>query len=810
MDSRGTGGYARFTPEFRAGGDLRSRRTGVVLSVIAFLCGVLWVQQLPELPSLAWSVALAPLAWLAWRWPRVMLPPLFLFAGALWAVWRADLVLADFLPKELEGVDLQVEGRIADLPAPGEHGARFAFDIERAWSHDRIARLPRRVILSRYDYPAPLRVGDLWRFTVRLKQPHGFQNPGGFDYEAHLFQQRVRATGYVRNDPPPQRLSGLAGSGKLLPGYRLNRFRQRLSERIESLIPERRFTAMVTAFANGDDDSMPDDQWLVLNRTGTTHLVAISGMNIGLVAGLVFLLLRRLWAWPGWTVLRLPAPRLAAAGALLAATAYAALAGFAIPTQRALVMLTVALGSTLTGRRLASSTLLALALLAVLLFDPLAVLAPGFWLSFAAVAVILYAMQPRADPDRWHRLLAWGRVQWAVSLGALPILLFLFQQASAVGPIANLVAIPVIEIVVIPATLAGVAASLVLPDWLAGWPFLLANQALEWLWPALEFFARLPGGMWTQPAPPAWTLIAALIGILLLLAPRGFPARWLGAVWLLPLVTTRAVGPVSGAAWVTLLDVDQGLAVVVRTASHVLVYDTGARYSARFDAGRAVLVPFLRHAGIAAIDTLIVSHGDNDHIGGSASLLATVPVTRTLSSVPERLPGSETCAAGQHWSWDDVTFEILHPPPDSSLKGNNRCCVLRIASRYGRVLLPGDIGAKAERQLLLEHEGALAAEVLAIPHHGSRSSSTEPFVEAVHPQLALLPVGYRNRYHHPHPDVMQRYRRRGITVAASPEAGAIDVHLEPAGLSVHRFRDEHRRYWLDAGPDSYDRNTGSP
>lgn len=782
----------------------------MVLSVIAFLCGVLWVQHLPALPSLAWAAILVPLAALAWRLPRVMLPLLFLVIGALWTVWRADLVLGKFLPKDLEGVDLQVEGRIADLPAPGEHGLRFAFDVNQAWYRDQPVHLPRRVMLSRYDQPVPPAVGDVWRFTVRLKQPHGFQNPGGFDYEAHLFQQRVRATGYVRNDPPPQRMSRLAEASEFLPRFRLNRFRQQLSERIQALIPGRRFTAMVTAFANGDDDSMPDDQWMVLTRTGTSHLVAISGMNIGLVAGLVYFLLRRLWAWPGWTVLCRPAPQVAAAGALLAAIGYAALAGFAIPTQRALVMLTVALASTLTGRRVAASTLLALALLAVLVFDPLAVLAPGFWLSFAAVAVILYAMRPRPEPGRLAKLLTWGRVQWAVSLGALPIVLFLFQQTSVVGPIANLVAIPVIEIVVIPATLAGVVASLTLPDWLASWPFVLANQALEWLWPALEFFSKLPGGLWTQPGPPIWAVIAALIGILLLLAPRGFPARWLGAIWLLPLLTTRPAGPAPGATWVTLLDVDQGLSVVVQTASHVLVYDTGARYSARFDAGRAVLVPFLRHAGIAGIDTLIVSHGDNDHIGGSTSLLAAVPTTHMFSSVPERLTGAEPCVAGQRWIWDDVTFEILHPPPDSSLKGNNRGCVLRVESRYGSVLLPGDIGARAERELLLEREPELAAEVLVIPHHGSRSSSTESFIETVHPRLALLPVGYRNRYHHPHPDVMKRYRERGVAVMASPAAGAIDVHLEPAGPSVHRFRDEHRRYWFDTATEYSDRIAEAP
>ena len=748
------------------------------------------------LPSLIWAWLLLPLALAAWRWPRFGLPILFLLAGFLWATLRAGHLLADQLPAELEGVDLRVEGRIADLPVAGERGLRFIFDIERAWQGGQKIRVPRTVQLSIYGATPTLLVGDAWAFTIRLKRPHGFQNPGGFDYEGHLFQLRVRATGYVREREPSRLIAplGTVADG-IQPAYRLNRVRQALSVRIQSLLPDSAFTPMITAFANGDDDAIPDDQWQVLTRTGTGHLIAISGMNIGLVAGLVFLIVRWLWSLPGVTVLWVPAPLMAAAAALLSALSYAALAGFAIPTQRALVMLTVALGSVFLRRRTPPSVLLAAALLAVLLVDPLAVMSPGFWLSFAAVAVILYAMTG-ADAIGWReRLIAWGRLQWAIAAGLLPLLLFLFQQVSLSGPFANLVAIPVVELAVIPATLVGVVASYLLPDSLAAWPFLLAAQALSTLWPMLELLARVEGSQWFQHSPPLWTLGTALVGVLLLLAPRGIPARWLGLAWLLPTFLVRPGLPALGEARVTLLDVGQGLAVVAQTAGHTLVYDTGARLSARFDAGRAVIVPFLRHAGVARVDTLIVSHGDNDHIGGSASLLAAMPVTRVLSSVHERLANAEACVSGQQWEWDGVRFEMLHPDRDSPLTGNNLSCVLRIVSPHGRILLPGDIAAKAERAILLAWPGQLAAEVLVVPHHGSKTSSTKTFLDTVRPHVALLPIGYRNRYHHPHPAVVARYVERGVALEDSAAAGAISLQLAADGLQIDRYRDTQRRYW---------------
>ena len=760
------------------------------ISVLAFLAGILLVQQLPALPSLVWGILLVPLAFLAWWKPRLGLPLLFFLAGVVWITFRAGLILADRLPPELEGEDLRIDGWVAEIPVRGEHGLRFAFDVGRAWHDGTPVLLPHRIQLGVYDHPVVLQAGDFRTFMVRLKRPHGFQNPDGQDYEGYMFQQRVRAVGYVHDD---QTSSFSRDPVRWVD--RVNRFRQKLGANIHALLPGSAFAGMVTAFANGDGDAIPDEQWQVLNRTGTSHLVAISGMNISLVSGLIFFVLRWLWALPGITVLYVPAPVFAAFGSLLAATGYAALAGFAIPTQRALAMLLVVLAGVISGRRSAPSVLLALALLAVLLIDPLAVMAAGFWLSFAAVAVILFSVGGQRQDNWKERLFSWSRLQWAIAIGLLPLTLFLFQRASLSAPLANMLAMPLVETVVIPSTLIGVLASLLLPDALAALPFQLAARSLEWLWPVLERLAGWTDAQWVQPTPPLWTLAAATVGAALLLAPRGVPARWLGVVWLLPMLLARAPQPSPGEIWFTLLDVGQGLSAVVRTAGHTLVYDTGARFSARFDAGRGVLVPFLRHESVTHVDTLIVSHGDNDHIGGSRSLLVTLPVGRVLSSVPQRLAGGQPCLAGDSWEWDGVRFELLHPFPDSALRGNNLSCVLRVSSPYGSILLPGDIAAKAEHELLRLAAEKLPADILVVPHHGSRSSSTEAFLDRVQPRLALLPVGYRNRYRHPHPEILARYIDRGIAVEASPGAGAIGITLDPDGLQSERYRQTHRRYW---------------
>ena len=745
------------------------------------------MQQLPLLPPLGWSLVLIPLIALCW-WKRALLPVLFFGGGMAWITLYAGILLQDGLAPELEGKDVHIEGFIADLPKSFERGLRFEFDVADARQGGRPVHIPRRIQLSLYQYQPALipQVGDRWALLVRLKRPHGFQNPGGFDYEGRLFQERIRATGYVRLTEPPRLIASDPSS------YPVGRFRQYLSQGIRATLGGNEFTGIITAFANGDETGVSDTQWDVLQRTGTTHLIAISGMNIGLIAGIAFFLLRWLWALPGFPVLRMPAQKVAAVGALLAAVAYSALAGFAIPTQRAMIMLAVVMGAILTNRSPRPSHLLAAALFLVLLYDPLAVMSAGFWLSFAAVGVILLAIHGRVGESKRRQ---WGRIQWVVAIGLLPLMLALFQQSSVSGPLANMLAIPVIEIIVIPVTLLGVFCLVTLPTAIATLLFEFATWTMSKLWIALSYLAGLDQTLWVQHAPLGWALACAVIGTLWLLAPRGWPARWLGIIWLLPMLLVRAGGPAPGELWFTLLDVGQGLSAVVRTQHHALVFDSGPRFSTRFDTGRVVIAPYLRDSGIEILDTLIISHGDADHIGGAAALRAAFPARQVLSSVPQRLPGATHCIAGQSWRWDGVEFTLLSPQKDSA-QGNNASCVLLIKSRHGNVLLTGDIESAAEKKLISRWGNALHATVLVVPHHGSKTSSTQAFIDTVDPQFALFPFGYKNRYRHPNQQVVQRYRAHGSRLLDSPAQGAISIKLRRQGIDVSSYRQDQQRYWF--------------
>lgn len=743
------------------------------------------VQQLAALPSLWWALLLPPLLWLARRRPLWFIP-VFFVAGVVWTSLRAGWILQDSLAPELEGRDLLVEGRVDDIPKPTGFGQRFELEVTSAGLDGAPVRVPRRILLNSRGHDFQPRAGETWRLLVRLKRPHGYQNPGGFDYEAHLFRDRIRAKGYVRDDIAPQRLDPEPA------WHDIDRWRQDLGDRIHARLPDSEHAGIIVALANGDGRGLAEEQWQVLRRTGTLHLVAISGLHISLIAGVVFFIARWLWALPGVTVLRLPAPQFGAVCALLAAAFYAALAGFVVPTQRALIMLGVAMAGVLLRRRFPPSQLLAVAGLAVLVYDPLSVMAAGFWLSFAAVAVILFFMHG----DRLHMPLAWkwGYIQWAIALGMLPLMLAMFQQLSLVAPLANMLAVPVFDLLLVPLTLLGAALLGVAPD-VAGFLFGFAAWLLHWLWEALTWLAEPSFSQWTQPAPAGWALIGGVVGVLLLLAPRGWPARWVGVVWLLPLFLVRPPLPAAGEVWFTLLDVGQGLSAVVRTREHTLLFDVGPRFG-DFDTGKAVVEPYLRATGVRRLDALIVSHGDIDHVGGAESVLRALPVQTVLSSVPEKLPQAQPCRAGQTWSWDGVEFAMLGPDDAAETRRrNDASCVLQVRSRHGNILLPADIEARTEKRLVQQWGGRLRSEILVAPHHGSKTSSTPAFIEAVAPRHVLFPVGYRNRYRHAHPDVVRRYAEHGAVLHHSPATGALEFRLGAGGLDAAAYRTRQRRYW---------------
>ncbi len=518
-----------------------------------------------------------------------------------------------------------------------------------------------------------------------------------------------------------------------------------------------------------------------------THLVSISGLHVTMVAALLAALVSALWRRSETLLRHLPAQKAAIAAGAAAAFAYALLAGFEVPAQRTLYMLAVVALALWSGRNYGVSRTLACALFVVLVLDPWAVLATGFWLSFGAVALLFYVGSARAGAARgWRESLAqWGAAQWAVSVGSVPLLLYFFQQFSLVSPLANALAIPVVSFLVTPLALAFA---------LLPWPPLLHldHWLLAQLMEGLETLASWP--VWQQAAPsPAATLIA-LVGVAWLLLPRGFPARWLGLAFLLPALLLPPPRPQAGEAWVDVLDVGQGLAVVVRTATHALAYDAGPLYSASADAGARVVVPFLRASGIDALDLLVVSHRDKDYSGGVAALREALPVARIVSPIAE-LPG-EACAAGQGWEWDGVRFTVLHPTladyTMAAKKSNSMSCVLRLATASASMLLTADIEAADEKALVERAASELASAVLLVPHHGGKASSTAPFVAAVAAGDAVFSVGYRNAFRHPRPEVLDRYG--AIRQWRTDRDGAIHIALG-SGTAVSAWRQERRRYW---------------
>ncbi|HET6655155.1 MAG TPA: DNA internalization-related competence protein ComEC/Rec2 [Gammaproteobacteria bacterium] len=761
-------------------------------AALAFLGGVMLLDRLPVLPPAWWLAVLIPAA-LAWRWPigrYITIAAL----GFAWAWWPAHNALQHRLPATLEGVDLNVTGIVQPFPKREGRVARVTLRVTQFDSPAPLADPPRKLRLSWYWPDSMPRAGETWQFRVRLKRPNGSQNPGGFDYEGWLFRNAIDATGYVRHDRA-RRIEGANDGGVLL------RLRRELAGVIDSAVPGSDYRGILKGVTIGDGHDIPDAQWDLFRRTGITHLVVISGSHIVLVAGFIGLLISFFWRLSARLCERVAARRAAVVGGLAAAILYSAIAGFGIPIQRALLMFAVAAVAVWQGREVRPFSVLAVALIGVLLIDPLAPMSPGFWLSFGAVAVLIYVFAGRPRRGLVHSTV-WAQV--AVSVGLLPFLTLFFGQASIVGPFANLIAIPVFSIAVVPLALAGVLIGAV---WLPAGALLLhgAATALDWLWPVLEWFASQPQSQLALPAPSVVAILLALAGIMLILAPRGIPARWLGAVMVAPLVLASRSVPPPGSFDLTLLDVGQGLSAVVRTHSHTLIFDTGPDFGSGSDTGELVVVPYLRSLNIDAPDILLISHGDSDHAGGAESVLAAFPALRVITSAHEDFPGATACVAGEHWRWDGVTFRILNPPTaEGDASDNDRSCVLQVEAAGGSALLTGDIEKEAEYRLVADDGEALQSDILVAPHHGSSSSSSAPFVKAVAPRFVLFPVGYRNQWDFPRAEVAARYRDVGADLLNTASCGAIRLRVAEKVKLLSAWRPDHRRLWTRAGKTSCD------
>lgn len=767
---------------------------GCLLSFCVGVIALRWFSHLPPLlPLLGFTAGFALLG-IRWTWLR---PLSALVLGLGWASVVASALLGDDLPRNLQKKDVLLTGSVVGTPTVSDYSQRFEFKVQTLTWQGESYPAPQKIRLTFYQTEPAILSGERWQFTARLKQPRGYQNPNAtFDYEAYLLHHRIRARGYVRARPPPQRLSSQAAAP-------VSQFRYQIAQFIKNRVADGAGAQLLPALSVGLRSQMSPHTREVLLRTGTVHLVAISGLHIGLVAGLVLLLGSWCWRFAGAAALRLPAPKVGVLAGLAAGWGYAVLAGMTIPTQRAACMLTVVALALFFRRRAFGSETLLLALVVVLAVDPLAPLSGGFWLSFGAVLILgiaAHATRVKTDPDapssrKWlGKVRMWWLIQWALFVGMLPVLLVMFQQVSLVAPVANLVAVPVVGGVVVPLALLGLSLAGLGLETLAGWVFVGAAWLLDGLWYILE---ALAGGAWSvwQPAvPPLWALPWAAVGVLLWLAPRAVPGRWSAILWLLPLFISPNPNLKLGEFRYTMLEVGQGLASVVQTRNRVLVYDAGPRYHSGYDSGQAVVVPFLRTLGLRRLDALVVSHGDNDHSGGYAAVATRYAPARILTSAAEKIPNAQSCQAGQTWHWDGVRFAVLWPPADTKLRGNQASCVVKITSRYGGLLLSGDIGERAEYALL--NRGAnLAAEVLQVPHHGSKTSSSAAFLERVNPRFAINSAGYLNRFGHPHEVVRRRYIARRIPVYHTAEEGALRVDFLESGIELRGTRGQNPKYW---------------
>lgn len=773
---------------------------GMVSFSLFFALGVWLLQQQVELPVLPlyWPLAALPLLIPAQSVPRLVRSTLILLGamalGFCYAAWIAQTRLSDSLPNEWQGKNITLTGIVAEMPRIHERGQRFAFEVESVQTNG--PHVPHRIQLATYnnenETPLEMHAGERWQLTVRLKQIHGSSNPNGFDFEVWALERDLRASGYVYRKDSPNLLLGQVTTVSSF----IEQSRESVRTHFQKTLGDAPYTGILVALAIGDQASISSDQWQLFTHTGVNHLMSISGLHITMLSGLFFAMTYWLWRHNIALTLRFPARKAAAIVGLLAALTYTLLSGFEIPAQRTLYMLSTFAVMLLLSRNIALSQLLAAALLVVLLADPWAILAPGFWLSFGAVALIFYVTGNRLGRAHW--LIEYGKVQWAMTIGLIPPLLAMFQQLSLVSPIANAFAIPLISFVVVPLTLLGT-----LPPF--EWMLYIAHQAMVlcmWLLQALD---ALPLATWTQHTPPAWTIAVGVIGALLILTPRGFPFRWFGVLLMLPMFLTAPPLPAEGNVRVVVFDVGQGLSVAIQTHHHTMLYDTGPDFSGDADSGNRIIVPALRGMGINRLDKLILSHDDIDHVGGTHSVLETIPVDTVSTSLSADHPslrnakGFEHCRDGQQWDWDGVHFEMLHPADSitSAVKphDNDQSCVLRISAGERHILLTGDIEKYSEERLLKLHNDKLLTTLLVAPHHGSKSSSSETFIAATSPEYVVFTAAYRNRFNHPNPEIVQRYTDSNTEQLRSDIDGAALIDMNSSSIQIERFRKTHQRYW---------------
>ena len=779
--------------------------------------------------------------------PRKFLPKkiavmgLLFIVGFAWNARYAENRLENILAVDLEGKELSLEGRVAALPQSNSSGAKFAFEVDHAGlGRENLDRFPRRIYLSwQPAWRSPQEIpevipGQRWKFKAKLKRPYGSLNPYTFDFERWSFHQDFGASGSVR-------------SGGLLLGkdiswteieLRMELMRWHLRKKIQAMLPDdARYVGVLIALVMGDQNAINQDDWQIFNATGIGHLISISGLHVTMLAGVGASIAAFIWRRRNWPLLA-PVAKVAAVSGFLTAFMYAWLAGFQIPAQRTMYMVGVVAFALWTGRNPRSFDIWWWALAFVLLIDPMAPYTPGFWLSFGAVAAILYAMSDSSGllgiptgkelemnwRDRTvHALREACRVQAVVTIALLPFTLYWFYQVSVVSPLANAFAIPLVSYIVTPLAIVGA----ILPEFMGRWLMWPAHAAMEYLTIALEWMASWSWSVVWSRQPEWWMLLISSIGIVYSIRPGNMIETW---KW-------RVLGIISSAllfapeiSWfggyrlnqgefkASVFDIGQGTAVLIETANRRLLYDTGPIQGKKDDAGQRIILPYLRGRGINRIDRMVISHSDSDHVGGAATLLKNIQFDSMMGSLPSINPllqnlharkiPSIPCRYGQRWMWDGVEFLIWHPQEETVFldqypgKPNEMSCVLEVRNQQSSLWLTGDVEKQGEAEITerLNSEALRAIGdrelIFMAPHHGSKTSSSLSLLKRLGPDLAFAQNGYRNRYGHPHPDVTARYQNLTIPFYQTPETGAqIWLFKNNKKFSTQFWRHDIKRLW---------------
>jgi len=757
--------------------------------------GAAWVLQWPQLPPRWVLWLLLPVALLIWwRCGHLWRVAAALVIGMVLCALHAGAALALWWPTHAAREDVLLEGRVLGLPVHEATRTQFVFKVA---GHADIPEALRgqRLRLSWYDGRGQdrdarrleVKPGSQWRFSVRLRPPRGLRNPGVADAERQAMARRLASVGYVRSQEVVERLA---------TGQGIDHWRDGVAARIEMVV-ESESARFVRALSIGDTRGLSDHDWEALRATGLTHLVAISGFHVGMVGAFFALLASALWWCLPKFARHVPRPQAAALVALLAAIGYATAAGWELPTLRTVLMIAVLALTRLRRRASSVAQALAWAGLVVLVVDPMAVVSAGFWLSFAGVAWLAWCLPDMGKTSVVKGLMA---SQWVATVGLLPLTVILFGQASLAGPVANLVAIPWWSLVVVPLAVLGTGLDAVFSG-SGDWAWRMAAWAFDASWPLFAWLAGSRLSLWWLPEPRWFALPLALLAAFWMLLPQGIPGRMLAALLWLPLLWPDRNLPAPGELEVTVLDVGQGLAVLLRTARHSVLYDTGPALPDGYDAGERVVVPALHALGVRRLDAIIVSHGDLDHAGGFAAVQRRFQTPLVFAPRHDR-PNADAapCLAGSAWQMDGVRFSFLHPDLHfPALRDRNvSSCVLRVKTDHGAVLLTGDISAVVERLLVHRGPQALRAEVVLAAHHGSKRSSDRLFVAASGARHVLVSAGYGNAFGHPHPDVVARWQAAGALVYGTPDSGALRVRIGADGIAAQGERQRRHRFW-DAG-----------